>query len=237
MLSFGASFSALTAAVILVTAAVVGCSTADTTGACVSSDEGNTFCFEDREDFACSGAFKANASCSSVGYPYFCTAEDMKASGARQTYFVERYLDNAACNPSGSGGTGSSSGGSSGTSGSSTGAVYVQFYADSAKYNQDTYVIRGIEFEGRTQSASSTKGACEDRIALQGSVLEGSPSPRVHFVINVRSYNSLDTAFGAEYTDLKGYATYSMADFKPGCNTLEVVDGGGSYVVTLQLSQ
>jgi hypothetical protein len=59
-------------------------------------------------------------------------------------------------------------------------------------------------------------------------------SPSVQFKILGRNYNSLDTAFGAEYTEEVGWANYYIHDLQPGCNTLEVT--GGSNNVTLQLN-
>lgn len=226
--------SKLTSSAIVILTALAGCSTVTETGACVSRDGANSFCFEDKEDFVCDDpdqTFSAGSSCSSLGYPYYCTSADMKASGSEDVYAVSRYLDNAECNPAGASG-------GSGQNGSGSGDAFVQFYADPAKFSREAgYVITAIEVEtdGRTFVPNGTKGSCADRIVLKGAVLEGSPSPRVKFHLLARNYSSLDTAFGAEYTEEQGYAVYYVHDFKPGCNTLEVT--GTSNNITLQLQQ
>lgn len=228
-----ATISKVTSAAIALATGLVaaaGCSTASETGACVSRDGANSYCFEDTEDYACSGIFSSGSSCRAVGYPYYCTSEDMKASGSPDVYAVSRYLDNSACNPGGGSGGGGADGGSA------SGQALVQFYADPAKFSREAgYVITGIEAEGRTFSPRSSRGTCEERIVLKGAVLPGSPSPRVKFHLLARNYNSLDTAFGAEYTAEEGWAVFYINDFKPGCNTLEVT--GSSNNITLQLSQ
>ncbi len=225
-----AALSSLTSAAVVLATILGGCSTAAEKGACVSRDGANTYCFNDDEDYACSGSFYAGRSCSAVGYPYYCTSEDMKASGSPDVYAVSRYLNNSACNPAGGGGGGDGDGGTS-TGG---GQAFVQFYADPAKYSRAAgYVITGIEAEGRTYQAESTKGSCANRIAFKGAVLQGSPSPRVKFHLTARNYNSLDSAFGAEYTSEEGWAVFYVSDFKPGCNTLAVT--GQSNNITLQL--
>lgn len=117
-------------------AALVACEEEQATGACItrSAEDGTSWCFEDQTKSYCSPAgyeFTPNATCSSVGYPHFCTQEDMRASGARTVYAISRYLNNAECNPNagGGGGTGGSSGSSSGgtSSGGAGGSIYLQF--------------------------------------------------------------------------------------------------------------
>jgi len=215
-----ATTSIVSFSVVIVLVALAGCTEGET-GACISRDGANTYCFEDEEDFVCDGAdqsFSPGKSCSAVGYSYFCTAEDMKASGSETVYAVSRYLDNSACNPGGGGG-------GSGQS-SPTGAAYVQFYADPANFGSETGVvitgIEGVTEGGKMFSVESSKGNCERRIVVKGAVLQGSPSPRVQFRIHARNYNSLDTAFGAEYTEEEGSGVFYMSELEPGCNTLEV---------------
>lgn len=215
------------------------CSTEDVTGACISTDGASSYCFEDKEDYVCSsGRFSAGKSCAAVGYPYFCTSEDMRASGTSDVYAVSRYLNNSGCNPSGGASGGGGGGGANGDGGAG-GQAYVQFYANPTEFSREAgLVITSIEAipEGRSFSPSSTKGVCADRIVIKGGILEGASSPRVQFKLHARNYNSLDTAFGAEYTEQEGYAVFYISEFKPGCNTLEV-DRGGLHNLSLHLAE
>jgi len=223
---------------LLIVSAVVACTPKDdATGACVVQDDDSnaSYCMSNEDTGYCSGAgytFHAGSSCSAVGYAFFCTEEDMKASGSKTVYAIERYLNNEACDPTASGG-----GGGGSADGGSNSGKYVQFYADPTKYSREAgYVITGIEEENEgTYSAEASKGTCAQHISFKGSIYQGAQSPRVHFRIHGRNYGSLDTAFGAEYTEETGNAVFYISDFKPGCNTLTVT--GGSNNVTLQLSQ
>jgi hypothetical protein len=215
---------ASTSALFVLVVSASACSETER-GACVSQDEGNAFCFEDREDFACSGSFSSGRSCAAVGYPHYCTSADMKESGGTH-YAVSRYLDNRDCHPGGAGGE---------TGGGGTGQALVEFYADPATYSQAAgYVITEIQADGRSFVPRGSKTGCQEGITLQGTVLPGRHSPSVQFKILGRNYNSLDTAFGAEYTEEVGWANYYIHDLQPGCNTLEVT--GGSNNVTLRLN-
>jgi hypothetical protein len=84
------------------------CVLQDTTGACVNRvpEEGASWCMEDEPEAYCEGHFAANASCSSLGYSYFCTMEDMLASVGKNAYFTSRYLNNPQCDPNAGGGPG-----------------------------------------------------------------------------------------------------------------------------------
>jgi hypothetical protein len=219
---------ASTFALFVLLACASACSETET-GACVSHDEGNSYCFEDREDFACSGTFSSGRSCAAVGYPHYCTSEDMKDSGGTR-YAVSRYLDNRDCHPGGAGG-----GAGAGTGGGGTGQALVEFYADPATYSRAAgYVITEIQADGRSFVPRSSKTGCQEGIVLQGAILPGGHFPKVQFKILGRNYNSLDTAFGAEYTEEVGWANYYVHDLQPGCNTLEVT--GPSNNVTLRLN-
>jgi len=78
-------------------------------GACVTEDRDSSptsyYCFEDKTESDCdfqigdeTDTFYPKMTCAQAGYPYFCTYEDMLASGSSGAYWVERYLSNAACN-------------------------------------------------------------------------------------------------------------------------------------------
>ena len=95
--------------------ALVGCTTEAETGACVRSDGADSYCLEDKTESYCSGTgytLSPGSSCSAVGYAYYCTPSQMRASGG-SIYGSDRYLNNSACNPAGGASSSSTSSSSS----------------------------------------------------------------------------------------------------------------------------
>jgi hypothetical protein len=102
-------------------AALAGCSEEAVAGACMKKDGVDSYCMETDDGGYCDGTgytFTPSGSCRTLGFPYYCTQADMRASGSATVYAVDRYLNNAGCDPSN--GAGPRAGSSSTSSTSST---------------------------------------------------------------------------------------------------------------------
>jgi uncharacterized membrane protein YgcG len=105
-------------------AALAGCDEEEVAGACVRKDGVDAWCMEEKSGSYCEGtgySFSPESTCSALGYAYYCTQSDMRASGSATVYAVERYLNNAACDPSNGAGPRAGSSSSSSSGGSSSG--------------------------------------------------------------------------------------------------------------------